>query len=745
MSALVFLKRNYIRIGLSLLVLLLFLLNTVGRLPYDFTARLENFSYDLRLTQTMPNTQDPRIVIVDIDEKSLKEQGHWPWGRDKLAHMVDLLFDKYGIDVLGFDVVFAEKDDSSGLKSLEEIGRTSLAADAGFRTALEQLRPRLDYDQLFANSLKNRHVVLGYYFRQGEALVDSVGLLPPPALAQPGASLDNVAALAADAFTANLPQLQKNASGAGYFSISLVENDGVLRRVPLLQMYQGDLYETLSLAVARLALQEPQIDLGFVEEAGESTYAGLEWLNLGQRRIAVDEHLAALIPYRGEQGSFPYISATDLLNGRISPEMLKGAIVLVGTTAAGLKDLRVTPVQSVYPGVEVHANLIAGMLDQNIKQRPAYTLGVEFISLLLAGLLLAIALPKLSPLWATVLALALACAYTAFNLAVWQIANQVLPLASVLLMIAVLFVLNMSYGFFIESRGKRQLASRFGQYVPRELVAEMAKDPAAFTLEGESRELTVLFSDVRDFTSISEGLEPAQLTLLMNEYLTPMTHIIHQHRGTIDKYMGDAIMAFWGAPVADPEHARHALLAAIDMIAALKPLQQAFEAKGWPPIKIGVGLNTGTMTVGNMGSEFRMAYTVMGDEVNLGSRLEGLTKEYGVPIIVSESTVKAVPEFMYRELDCVRVKGKLKPVVIYEPVGLAVDVSAAVLEGLAVYCQALALYRQQDWGAAGEKFAQLLSVYPDCLLYKKYSERVVYFRDNPPGREWDGVFTFKTK
>ena len=281
--------------------------------------------------------------------------------------------------------------------------------------------------------------------------------------------------------------------------------------------------------------------------------------------------------------------------------------------------------------------------------------------------------------------------------------------------------------------------------MPPELVDEMAKDPGAFSLEGESRELTVLFSDVRGFTTISEGLDPRQLTQLMNEYLSPMTHVIHQHRGTIDKYMGDAIMAFWGAPLADQQHAKHALQAGMEMIAQLETLQDQFKAKGWPPIKIGVGLNTGEMTVGNMGSEFRMAYTVMGDAVNLGSRLEGLTKEYGVQIMVSEFTKAAVPDFVYRELDCVRVKGKDKPVLIYEPICPAAQESEAVRQELALHSEALSFYRQQNWIAALEKFTELQKFSPGRYLYEVYRKRIVYLVAHPPGPEWDGAFTFTTK
>lgn len=738
-----FLRRHLVRILLSTFIVVLFLLNTAGKIELGFVQPLENIAYDLRLRATMPNTVDKRIVIVDIDERSLKAQGHWPWSRNKLAHLVDALFDQYHIDVLGFDMVFAERDESSGLASLEAIGKTTLNGDRGFQSALDSMRTKLDYDRSFAESLKGRKIALGYVFKYGRDETATSGQLPAPTIQ---AAPEGIAAIPAAGYTANLPELQKAAAAGGYFSAALVDEDGIFRRVGLLENYQGKLYESLALAVTRLKLGVAQVNVGQVGGPGVGDdYSGYEWLTVGDKSVPIDEDVAVLIPYRGMQRSFPYVSATDVLDGKVAPETLRNAIVLLGTTAPGLMDLRSTPVGKVYPGVEVHANLIAGMLDQSIKQRPAYTLGIEFLSLLLVGLLLTLLLPALSPMWAALVSSAVLLANLAINLYAWEQANLVLPIASLLLMIVLIFVLNMSYGFFIESRGKRQLAGRFGQYVPPELVEEMAKDPGAFTLEGESREMSVLFSDVRGFTTISEGLDPKQLTHLMNEYLTPMTHVIHHYRGTIDKYMGDAIMAFWGAPLRDEAHARHALLAALDMLENLKEVQAQFAGKGWPAINIGVGINTGMMTVGNMGSEFRMAYTVMGDAVNLGSRLEGLTKEYGVQIIVSEFTRQGIPDFLFRELDCVRVKGKDKPVSIYEPICQVGKETAAQVDELALYCEALTLYREQHWDSAAAKFDELHKLYPERYLYEMYIKRIAYFRENPPGNGWDGAFTFKTK
>ena len=736
--------RHGIRAGLSIAVMVLLLLNASEVVHFSFVKKLENFTYDARLNLMMPSTTDDRIVIVDIDEKSLHAEGRWPWGRNKLAALVDKLFDDYKIKVMGFDVVFAEKDESSGLKSLEDIGNTYLKGDGNFQQAITELKPRLDYDQLFANSLKNRNVVMGYYFTQGEK--DSgVGSLPPASFVEGSFKGKNITFKQVTGFGANLSVIQGSAMTAGHFNPD-TDQDGITRKVPMLMGYKGGLYESLSVAMARIALGVPKLQAGFAEGIGVGKkYSGLEWLRLGDRRIPVDGEIAALIPYRGQQGSFPYVSATDVLNGKVSPEVLQGRIVLLGTTAPGLMDLRATPVQNIYAGVEVHANMIAGILDQNIKERPAYTMGAEFMMILLVGLFLAVLLPILNPLLATVLTLATFVFMIVFNLAVWQFANLVLPLASILLMVSLMYVLNMSYGFFVESRGKRQLAGLFGQYVPPELVDEMSKDPEAFSLEGESRELTVLFSDVRGFTTISEGLDPKQLTQLMNEFLTPMTHVIHHNRGTIDKYMGDAIMAFWGAPLHDDHHARNALKAGMEMLQSLEELQKQFAEKGWPPINIGVGLNTGMMTVGNMGSEFRMAYTVMGDAVKLGSRLESLTKNYGVSIIVSEFTKNEVPEFIYRELDIVKVKGKDKPVAIFEPVCEAGSEDKATKDELKLYRETLKLYRAQNWDIAEMQFINLKKLSPGRLVYDIYTKRIEFFRQNPPGPDWDGVFTFDTK
>ncbi len=734
-------KQHGVSFALSLAIVLLMLLHASNVLPLPFLNKLENYSYDLRLNLLMPRTLDARILIVDIDEKSLAEQGRWPWGRNKLALMVDTLFDHYKINTLGFDVVFAEKDESSGLKTLEMM-QQSLKDNAAFTSAFSAIKPKLDYDQIFADSLKNRKIVLGYYF-QTNGDNNRIGQLPAEIFSTD--SFDNPALGFAEAsgYGANLGILQNSARAAGHFNPE-PDVDGITRKISVFVKYQQNYYESLALSVARTYLDNPVIEAKFASLGVGEHYAGLEAFKLGNKRIPVDANVSALVPFRGVQGSFQYVSASDVLNKKIPIATLKNKIILVGTTAPGLMDLRSTPVQSNYPGVEVHANFISGILDNNLKQRPAFTNGIEFVLIMLAGLLLTFMLPHLNPLKATLLTLGVLGSILGINFASWQWANLVLPVAASLLMISLIYLLNMSYGFFVESRGKRQLTGLFGQYVPPELVKEMASNLEEINLKSESREMTVLFSDVRGFTNIAEGLDPAQLTLLMNEFLTPMTKIIHEHRGTIDKYMGDAIMAFWGAPLPDKQHAQHALNAALQMQAAMAKISESFVSKGWPAIKMGFGLNTGNMVVGNMGSSFRMAYTVMGDSVNLCSRIEGLTKHYGVDIIVSEFLKAQVPDMIYRELDIVRVKGKDEAVAIFEPLGKTGQVTSATLHALGLYEQALKSYRSQDWDAAAKQFKALDKLEKNALN-ALYLGRIKQFKQTPPPKNWDAVFNYETK
>lgn len=742
------LKRQWPAIAASLLIVLFFLLHTSKFFQWPVIGQFENFLYDTRVVLTMPGGIDERIVIVDIDEKSLNEIGRWPWGRDRLAKLLDELFDYYLVRVVGFDIIFREPDQSSGIRILEQLGRGELSDIEGYQARVEELRPRLDFDQVLSESMFKGPVILAFTtFNETESSANlRDGVLPLPAITQDMVAERLVFAPEASGYGANIPIINDNAVATGHITPT-IDEDGVVRRVPMLIEFEGDYYESLSLAMAKFVLGVFDVIPVFAEDdiSSDTGYPDLEFLQLRDIFVPVDVNVQALVPYRNREHSYPVVSAVDVIKGRAELGVLQDAIVLVGTSAKGLVDLRPTPVNEEYPGVQIHADMIAGMMDGTIKSQPAYVQGAEFIFLLLTGLLLSLLLPLLSPVWVATSSLLVLCLTIGLNYVFWQYPGLVFPLASSVMMIMLIFLLNMSYGFFIERRGKRQMASLFGQYVPPELVDEMSDDPTAYSQLAQQRELTVLFSDVRSFTTISEGLSPEELSELMNEYLTPMTKLIHENKGTIDKYMGDAIMAFWGAPLKDAEHARHALETGLAMLERLNAVREDFQRRGWPEIRIGVGLNTGQMSVGDMGSQFRQAYTVLGDAVNLGSRLEGLTKGYGVEIIVGEATKAAVPEYVYRELDVVKVKGKDEPIAIYEPLATAVEVSQEEMSELEQHDTALEYYREQEWDKAESAFKKLQKLSPDRKLYDLYLERIAEFREAPPGEDWDGVYTHTTK
>jgi len=739
------LRQHIIRISLGLLVVLVLLGHAAKFYHFPLIEQFDNIIYDARLRFTMPGTVDDRVVILDIDEKSLAvpELGRWPWRRDRLAQLLDKLIDKYGVAIVGFDVVFAEPDVSSGLPVMESLAKKELAGVPQFAQALAQIRPQLDYDAIFAKAIKGRPVVLGSIFL-GDEDSKEAGTVPEPVLPAGTFAGKNIGFISWLGFTGNRAEFQAAAAGGGYFNF-VPDDDGVARRVPLLSEYKGRYYESLSLAMVRALLGFPKIVPGYPERFVSKSYTGLEWLQVGDLKIPVDDTVSAYVPYRGPQRSFPYISLADVYFDKVPLEKLKGKIALVGTSAPGLLDLRSTPVDKAYPGVETHANMIAGMLDRKLKQKPPYVLGAEVTLLLLFGLTLSILVPFLSPLRATLISALALLVMVALNVGVWSGAATILPLASGLIMIVVVFMVNMAYGYFIESRSKRQFTELFGQYVPPELVDKMAENPEQYSMEGKKENLTVLFSDVRGFTTISESLEPHELAQFINEYLTSMSLVIRNNRGTLDKYIGDAIMAFWGAPVADVEHARQGVISALMMQEELKNLQAEFKQRGWPDIKIGIGVNTGDMTVGDMGSKVRKAYTVMGDAVNLGSRLEGITKQYGVGILVGEETRKLVKDVVFREIDKVRVKGKDEPVSIYEPLGIEGSVDKKTLDELKLWNQVLKLYRAQNWDQAELQLMNLQRMNPGCALYGIFLGEIAGYRSNPPEPAWDGVRKFDTK
>ena len=727
--------------ALSALFVLLIAAHVGGLIHIAPMQRAEAWLYDVWLKRTAAAGKDDRVAILDIDEASLKSVGRWPWSRDTLTTLVRQLFDRYGVAAVGFDVVFAEPDTSSGLDTLKQLARRDLAGSRDFQAALKQLAPRLDYDARFAAALAERPVSLGYYFIPAGYGDTRTGMLPPPSLPAaafapmlPGTPLPT-------GYGANLAGFQRAAQGAGFFNMR-ADADGTARRMNLVTPFGEGYYLALSASTLRVAFGGDPVTAGVEQSSLLGRQYRTPWIEVGGMRVPLNADGSVYVPYRA--GSpFHYISAAQVLAGKVAPSQLENRIVLVGSTAPGLTDLRVTPFSNAFPGVEIHAHLIAGMLDGTTRSMPAWANDVRLLAVLLLGALLTAVLLRYGPTIGLAASIVLLALLLAAYAAAWS-RFMVVPMAAPMLTVFGLYALNTAYGFFAATRSKRQITKLFGQYVPPELAAEMSRNPGHYTMEGQSREMTVLFSDIRGFTNFSEKLQPAELSEVLNAYLSTMTRIVQQHQGTIDKYIGDAIMAFWNAPVDLNDHATRAVQTALDMQAALPQLNVEFAARGWPEVKIGVGINTGRMSVGNMGSEFRMAYTVMGDAVNLGSRLEGITKQYAVGILATQTAVDADPVHAFMKIDVVRVKGKETPVAIYEPLGPKDGLADSLRQDATDFEAAFAAYQKQDWAAA-ETTLRALNARAPCTLYDIYLERIAHFRAEPPPADWDGVFVYTTK
>jgi adenylate cyclase len=754
-----------LRVALLLAALLVALGHASGVWPLRFVTELDLGIGDARLRALMPRTPDARIVIVDIDEKSLAEIGRWPWGRNRLAALTDELFARQHAAVVGFDVVFAEPDTSSGLAELERLAARSAALAALLAPQLAALlapqlaalRPELDFDARFARSLAGRNAVLGYYLtneRDGRR----TGVLPAPVFDAAVLQGRPIAFTRWDGYAANLALFASAAPSAGYFN-NVPDPDGLVRSVPLISEVGGRHYEALALAMFRVYTGAPAVRPGFpTQRLLPRDYDALQSVLLEQGAdavaIPVDAQVHVRVPFRGpggpRGGSFEYVSASDLLQGRVAADHLKGKLVLVGSSAPGVYDQRATPVAEVYPGVEVHANLLSGLLDGRLPVQPDWASSFEVMQLLLVAAVLAAALPRLRAVRAAQFALGVGAALVAINL--WALRAQalLLPLAASLLLGALIYVGITVWGYIVEGRSRRSLARLFGTYVPPELVAEMARDPARYSMRAENRVLTVMFCDMRNFTRVSEQLAPEDLRALINRFFSSMTTAIREQRGTLDKYIGDAIMAFWGAPLADPAHAAHAVRAALAMTQRLQALNADLRARRLPEIGVGIGLNTGLVCVGDMGSSMRRSYTAMGDAVNLASRVEGLTRHYGVDVLVGESTRAEAGdgEWHWIEVDRVRVKGKQRSVTLFTPVIVAAGGESRFGEEMRLWQLALAGHRLQHWSDAQAALLGLQTSFDDSPLaglYRQLTERTNHYCSAPPAPDWDGAHNFDNK
>ncbi|WP_296981217.1 MULTISPECIES: CHASE2 domain-containing protein [unclassified Thalassolituus] len=703
----------------------------------QWIQRLDYLLYDWRFAAGLalePQTTGGQpIVILDVDERSLATEGRWPWSRFRLAELVDRLAEA-GAVVTAFDVVLSEPEPNP----LDELQQRLKSHGEGSEELNEDWRPLVDADARFVESLPATDVVLGNFFLDESGV--SVGALPKPVYRLSAEEINHLVVITRPGYAAPLTELQQAAADGGFVT-TLNDADGAIRRAPLLIRYGNELYPSLALATLTTYLFDRVIQL---EKARIGDVEVIRGVGLGNMFARTDASGQVIVPYRGGRKTFPYFSATDVLQGNIPDGALEGAIVLVGTSAIGLADLRTMPLETQYPGVEVHATIIDAFLNDGFPYRPEWEAGATLTVLVLLGALLSLWLPSLGPLSAVLLSTLAAALLVAGNLALWVNYRLDLPVAAALILAVSLTMLNLGWGFTRENRSRRLLKGMFDQYVPPAHIDRMVKDPDAYHFTGESKELSVLFSDIRSFTSISEGLSAADLKALLNSYFTPVTKVIFDHEGTIDKYVGDMVMAFWGAPLDDERHASHAIAAALQMQQVTRKLSVEFVQRGWPQVAIGIGINTGLMNVGDMGSSYRRAYTVLGDAVNLGSRLESLTKFYGVEILVSEFTREQAGDYLFRFIDRIQVKGKEEAVDVYEPVCLAADAGEELLTELDDYSRARGFYLQQQWDKASVLFTHLAQAH-GAKIYHIYLERIAELKDQPLPGDWDGVYRHTSK
>lgn len=719
-------------------------------------TRVNAVWYDWRF-QAWPPQRDAAIpiVIVDLDEATQQHEGRWPWDRRKVAELVTAL-QGYGAALIGFDVVFSEPGGNPVSQILDTAELPPFIADA-----LSPLLATVDGDSALARVLSEQ-TVLGYFFHADGA---SAGALPPPFLELTDDLARASSLRSMPNYTANLRILTENALSTG-FVVAVPDADGIVRRIPLAMRYKTGVYASLSLELARLALGAPWLRL---QQDAHDDVTVVTGIRIGQHvTVPLDERGHMLVPYRGPAGSFPTVSATGVLRGDAPADLLhqlQGAIILVGTSALGLGDLRTIPLQTAYPGVEVHANALDAMLTAAMQKmesaqgaaltesgrqlrspfyhRPDWEPGASLALLLVAGLGLAWLLPGRSPFSMLVLVFGALAVVTGVNVVLWHVGHLSLPLALQALATLAVGGLNIAAGYVIATRQKRTIESLFGEYVPADHVARMLADPQSVSLEGEQRNMTVLFADVRNFTALSESLSASELKSALNRYLSAITEVIFEHHGTIDKYVGDLVMAFWNAPLDDPQHAGHAVQAALAMQARMRELRREFAAQGLPEFHIGIGVNTGVMNVGDMGSSYRRAYTVLGDAVNLASRLEGLTDFYGVSILVSDTTRAHTPDIAYRTVDIARVKGRSQALTLSQPLDAIAD--ADLIAVLDPHEQAVADYQAGRWKQARAGFQELDQRLAHDRLSGRYLDAMARLGADQPPPGWEAVTDHQTK
>lgn len=703
---------------------------------------------ELRLrTFDMFQLIDPRdkkgvrpVTIVDIDDRSLARFGQWPWSRTRIADMIINLASS-GAVAIGFDVVFSEADRLNP----DLVANQMRYLDDATRMKLRELPSN---DQILSEAIKHSLVVLG---ETGQPEVGSEldKTLPFTGVATVGEENAEKFLFEFPGLLRNVPVIEKVAAGRGLFSIR-TERDGLIRRVPMIMRAQGNIMPSLSLEILRVVTGTPTLLV-------RTDKTGIRAIRLKGVEIPTDKNGQLWVHYARRDPSI-YVSAADVLDNTVPPGRLTGKLVLIGTSAAGLNDIKTTPVSSTMPGVEIHAQVLESVLSGAVISQPNYALGVELLAALIIGILVIIFTPNLGPVRLVLAGAMFAAILIGTSWFYYWRYRYLIDFTYPLLSTTAIYLTFIFASFVREQRQRKEIRGIFAQYMSPVLVEQMAQSPEKVVLGGEEREMTIMFSDVRGFTTISESYkhDPQGLIVLMNRFLTPLTDVIIEEKGYVDKYMGDAIMAFWNAPLDDAEHQVNACEAAIRMLEKIDVVNKEREQEAadgghvYIPLNVGIGLNTGIGVVGNMGSDLKKNYSVLGDSVNLASRLEGQTKEYGFPIIVGSRTALAAKDkFAILELDFIMVKGKSEPEVIYAIAGREDVMQSGAFQRLRnITIEMLSCYRNRDWQGALDAIERgRRSEDADTLekLFKLYEARIKDFKVNPPPEGWTGAYALLTK
>ncbi len=699
--------------------------------PY-FVRFFDNKIYDIIMRRNHVATTSGIVEIIDIDEKSLEEFGQWPWPRYRVALLLKTLH-QAGARAIGMDMIFAEADRSSPVV-LQEGLQKDLNVDISFNNLPAQLE---DNDKLLAEILSQGPFVLGFFFSfdENHAVAENTLLKSVQVSIVSKTSKEKTlpSLVKPNGVIAPISVLSEAATSTGFIN-TIKDRDGILRTTPLLMDYNGKFYLNLGLATLWVGLNKPSLVL-------KTTEGGVESLRFGKSIIPLNRNGRFSLHYRGKQHSFPYHSAADILNKKIDNALLQGKILLIGTSAAGLEDLRTTPFDNYFPGVEAQATLIDNILTGDFIKAPDWVPGLELLITILVGCI-GVFLVSIMGTRVVILAISLLAVlcWTGSELIFKNYHFFVSPLFPLVNLAATFTSLTLLKMYHTENE-KAHIRQAFSRYVAPSLVDRIANNPQALNLEGEEKEVTILFSDIRGFTSMSEKLSPSEVTTLLNQYLTPVTRIIREQQGTLDKFIGDAVMAFWNAPLDVDHHGQLAVEAGLEMINKLPELNKIFQSKFGLSIAVGIGIHTGVVRVGNMGSDDLFDYTILGDNVNLTSRLEGLTKYYGVEIIVSEALQDIkVKNYELQELDTVRVKGKENPVKLFT----FRKVSLLEQKELEIWQEGLELYKKGNFEIAARRFKSLNAYCPNEQLYKLYRKRCTEFLIQTP-ENWNGIFSHISK